>query len=68
MVTHCQLEIRFYQAKISKMCILAVSLLRGLIKDHYPWHLFVSFVGPHDPFDPPKKYAEQHRNAEMPES
>ncbi|HIC18245.1 TPA: DUF229 domain-containing protein [Candidatus Poribacteria bacterium] len=38
------------------------------VSDHYPWHLFVSFVGPHDPFDPPKKHAEQHRNAEMPEA
>ncbi|MEC7868744.1 MAG: sulfatase-like hydrolase/transferase [Candidatus Poribacteria bacterium] len=36
--------------------------------DDYPWHLFVSFVGPHDPFDPPKEYAEQYRNAEMPEA
>jgi choline-sulfatase len=32
----------------------------------FPWHLFVSFVGPHDPFDPPTEYAERYRNAEMP--
>lgn len=23
------------------------------VGDDHPWHLFVSFVGPHDPFDPP---------------
>ena len=27
------------------------------IPDDFPWHDFVSFVGPHDPFDPPKEYA-----------
>jgi len=32
----------------------------------FPWHLLVSFVGPHDPFDPPSKYAEKYRNATMP--
>ena len=31
-----------------------------------PWHMFVSFVGPHDPFDPPTSWAEQYRSAEMP--
>ncbi len=31
-----------------------------------PWHLFVSFVGPHDPFDPPTSWAEQFRTAPMP--
>ena len=36
------------------------------IPDDYPWHLFVSFVGPHDPFDPPTEYADRYRNAEMP--
>lgn len=25
----------------------------------YPWHMFVSFAGPHDPFDPPKENLEQ---------
>lgn len=33
----------------------------------YPWHLFVSFVGPHNPFDPPTEYAERYRGADMPE-
>jgi len=34
---------------------------------HYPFHLFVSFVGPHDPFDPPTEFAEHYRGAAMPE-
>lgn len=33
----------------------------------FPWHLFVSFVGPHDPFDPPKEYEDQFRDAKVPE-
>ena len=36
------------------------------IPDDFPWHMFVSFVGPHDPFDPPTEYADKYRNAEMP--
>ena len=32
----------------------------------FPWHLFVSFVGPHDPFDPPTTYAERTRDAAVP--
>lgn len=43
----------------------AVDWLRD-IGDDYPWHLFVSFVGPHDPFDPPAAYADLYRNREMP--
>lgn len=35
--------------------------------DEYPFHLFVSFVGPHDPFDPPTEYADRYRDADMPE-
>ncbi|MCY4537429.1 MAG: sulfatase-like hydrolase/transferase [Chloroflexi bacterium] len=38
------------------------------IPDDFPWHLFVSFVGPHDPFDPPREYAEQFRNRPMPDA
>ena len=38
------------------------------IADDFPWHLFVSFVGPHDPFDPPTEYAEQFRDAAMPDA
>ncbi len=36
------------------------------IADDFPWHLFVSFVGPHDPFDPPREYADGFRAAAMP--
>lgn len=32
-----------------------------------PWHLFVSFVGPHDPFDPPTSWADRWRHAPMPD-
>lgn len=32
----------------------------------YPWHLFVSFAGPHDPFDPPKRFADQCRDRAVP--
>ncbi|HLH72891.1 MAG TPA: sulfatase-like hydrolase/transferase [Chloroflexota bacterium] len=35
--------------------------------DESPWHLFVSFVGPHDPWDPPTEYADHFRGAPMPE-
>ena len=38
------------------------------IPDDFPWHLFVSFVGPHDPFDPPTEFADKYRTAEMPEA
>lgn len=34
--------------------------------DYAPWHMFVSFVGPHDPFDPPTEYAVRYRDAEVP--
>jgi len=36
------------------------------VPDDFPWHYFVSFVGPHDPFDPPTEYADLYRNAPMP--
>ncbi|MEM7533756.1 MAG: sulfatase-like hydrolase/transferase [Chloroflexota bacterium] len=36
------------------------------IPDDFPWHFFINFVGPHDPFDPPTEYADKYRNAEMP--
>ena len=41
------------------------NLFRQIPAD-FPWHLFVSFVGPHDPFDPPTEYADKYRNSEMP--
>jgi choline-sulfatase len=43
----------------------AADWLRNAPKD-YPWHYFVSFVGPHDPFDAPTEYADRYRNANMP--
>jgi arylsulfatase A-like enzyme len=36
------------------------------VNDDFPWHYFVSFVGPHDPFDPPTEYADKYRDAPMP--
>ena len=43
----------------------AVQWLEERPKD-YPYHMFVSFAGPHDPFDPPTEYADQYRDREMP--
>lgn len=36
--------------------------------DDFPWHFFVSFVGPHDPFDPPVEYFQRFQDAPMPEA
>ena len=36
------------------------------VPDDFPWHYFVSFVGPHDPFDPPTEYGDRYRDAAMP--
>jgi choline-sulfatase len=36
------------------------------IDNDYPWHLFVSFVGPHFPYDPPTSYADIYRNHKVP--
>lgn len=36
------------------------------VPDDFPWHFFVSFAGPHDPFDPPTEYADRYRNTPMP--
>ena len=33
----------------------------------FPWHYLVSFVGPHNPFDPPTEYAEHFHDAPMPD-
>lgn len=43
----------------------AVQWLETVASDA-PWHLFVSFVGPHDPFDPPSTWADRLRQAPMP--
>jgi arylsulfatase len=37
------------------------------VSGEFPWHYLASFVGPHDPFDPPVEYAERVREAAMPE-
>jgi arylsulfatase len=36
------------------------------IETRQPWHLFVSFVGPHDPFTPPREYADRFRDTNVP--
>jgi arylsulfatase len=36
------------------------------VPDDFPWHYFVSFVGPHDPFDAPAEYADRYRDVKMP--
>ncbi|MCK9862151.1 sulfatase-like hydrolase/transferase [Paenibacillus sp. ATY16] len=36
------------------------------VPDDYPWFSFVSFVGPHAPFDPPTQYADRYRFEPMP--
>lgn len=33
-----------------------------------PWHLFVSFVGPHDPWDPPLSYYRRYENSTFPKA
>ena len=33
----------------------------------FPYHLFVSFAGPHDPFDPPKYYSDMYADADIKE-
>ncbi|WP_167577414.1 sulfatase [Ammoniphilus sp. YIM 78166] len=38
------------------------------VPEDFPWFYFVSFVGPHDPYDPPTAYAERYRGSEMPEA
>jgi choline-sulfatase len=43
----------------------AVEWIEG-VREEFPWHLFVSFVGPHTPFDPPRSYAERYRNRPTP--
>ncbi|MFP4029483.1 MAG: sulfatase [Candidatus Brocadiia bacterium] len=33
----------------------------------YPWHLFVSFSGPHVPHDPPREYFDRYADRPMPD-
>ena len=44
----------------------AAEWLRGVPETH-PWMMFVNFVGPHSPFDPPKEYADRYRDAMVPD-
>ena len=34
----------------------------------FPWHLFVSFSGPHAPHDPPREYYERYAETPMPQA
>lgn len=43
----------------------AVEWLEDIPQD-FPWHLFVSFSGPHSPHDPPREYFERYASAAMP--
>ncbi|MFD0677424.1 MULTISPECIES: sulfatase family protein [unclassified Paenibacillus] len=36
------------------------------VTEEAPWHLFVSFTGPHDPWDAPAAYASHYADAEFP--
>ena len=36
------------------------------VPDDDPWYLFVSFVGPHEHFDPPELYANRYQDTEVP--
>jgi len=36
------------------------------ITDDFPWHLFVSFSGPHMPHDPPREYFDRCADVDMP--
>lgn len=45
----------------------ACQMLENLPKED-PWHLFVSFVGPHDPWDPPKSYYDRFADTSFPDT
>jgi len=36
------------------------------VSDETPWHYFVSFVGPHNPWDAPREYSSRYRPGDMP--
>lgn len=44
----------------------AVDWIRHVEDDH-PWQLFVSFPGPHDPFDAPAEWGQRFRDAPVPQ-
>jgi arylsulfatase A-like enzyme len=37
------------------------------VSDEFPWHLFVSFAGPHDPWDAPAEHFERYREKLFPD-
>ncbi len=43
----------------------AIERIEGIERD-YPWFMFVSFQGPHDPFDPPGAFGRMYREARIP--
>lgn len=45
----------------------AEDTLTSLHESGHPWFLFVSFVGPHNPFDPPVAWAEKYREVDIPD-
>lgn len=36
------------------------------VSDEVPWHYFVSFVGPHNPWDAPEEYSQRYDSSDMP--
>ena len=36
------------------------------VEDDVPWHYFVSFAGPHNPWDPPRENYEHFKDARLP--
>ncbi|MBS3761779.1 MAG: sulfatase-like hydrolase/transferase [Planctomycetes bacterium] len=38
------------------------------IGERFPWHLFVTFSGPHVPHDPPREFADRYEGKPMPEA
>ncbi len=36
------------------------------VGEDYPWHLFVTFSGPHVPHDPPQEFADRYEGRTMP--
>lgn len=45
----------------------SIAKMEHLHASGYPWYLLVSFVGPHNPFDPPTSWAEKFRQADIPD-
>ncbi len=36
------------------------------VREDYPWHLFLSFSGPHQPHDPPLEFADRYKGKALP--